>query len=406
MENRLIIKNEGFGDRQRLYLEGRLDATWSGHLDDYLNNRIREGDHRFIINMSGIQYLSSAGIRILISQYKNMKKLGGVFVLEELSKPVSDVLEMAGMKTMLTEGIIRNGKKAEDEDKSVIINGFRFSDTVINSGEMSLSLSGDPQAVFSSGYGPDSSSLIKFSGNQFSIGLGAIGSDFDDCRSRFGEYIALGDTLAYKPSDGSKLPDYLVRTGRLEPEINSLYSLTATGNFSRRMVFEPEDRSDYISLNDLAGNIAVLTGYTGFVFLSIAECGGLVGMSFNESPAEGGRLFSFPDIRDAINFTTEPAWQRMLTVSLGFCIGNPDDELKKFLRISKPGSDYYLHTHTAVFTYQALPKNEMNASALVRHLFESAILQDVMHLIYDSREISGLGDSTFRHGIAWIGKLS
>jgi hypothetical protein len=80
--------------------------------------------------------------------------------------------------------------------------------------------------------------------------------------------------------------------------------------------------------------------------------------------------------------------------------------MKFFLRPVKPGSSAYIHTHTAVFPFQALPKNETSAVRQVVCLFESSIVQDVLHLIHDSREIVGLGSSAFKQGVAWIGKFS
>jgi anti-anti-sigma factor len=103
MDNKLDIRRDVSGTEQLIFLEGRLDANWAGHLDDYLNNLVREGSYRFKLNMSGVQYLSSAGIRILVNQYKNIKKLGGLFVLESLSPAVSEVLSMVGMINILTQ---------------------------------------------------------------------------------------------------------------------------------------------------------------------------------------------------------------------------------------------------------------------------------------------------------------
>ena len=96
----------------------------------------------------------------------------------------------------------------------------------------------------------------------------------------------------------------------------------------------------------------------------------------------------------------------MLTVSLGFYSLHPEGPLKSSLRPVKPGSSAFIHTHSAVFPFQALPKQETSAGKLVLHLFESSIVQDVLHLIHDSRDIAGLGDSTFKQGVGWVGKFS
>ena len=96
----------------------------------------------------------------------------------------------------------------------------------------------------------------------------------------------------------------------------------------------------------------------------------------------------------------------MLSVSLGLYAIDPDEKTRAFLRPEKPGSSSFIHTHSAVFPYQSLPKNEKSAGKLVHHLFETSHVLDVLHLVNDSREIAGIGESIFKQGVAWIGKLS
>ena len=138
----------------------------------------------------------------------------------------------------------------------------------------------------------------------------------------------------------------------------------------------------------------------------IAENTGLVGVSLSAPPVDGKQLFQFPDIREHVNFTTEPAYPRMLTITLGFYSKEPGEVLKSFLRPVNHEASAFMHTHSAVFPYQALPKQKTGHDKLVVQLFESSIVQDVLHLINDSREIVGLGESTFKQGVAYIGKFS
>ncbi len=406
MDNKLDIRRDVSGTEQLIFLEGRLDANWAGHLDDYLNNLVREGSYRFKLNMSGVQYLSSAGIRILVNQYKNIKKLGGLFVLESLSPAVSEVLSMVGMINILTQVVSETLPVEKEEALSVDKKGYRFVNKVLSDKPMTFSVSGRPELSLSSGFIASDNLKVRFGTGKYGIGIGAIGDGFEDCKSRYGEFLGIGEALVYKPSDGSKLPDYALKTGRLEPEINSLCSLQAEGAFSNQVTFESKEPDTSLSLGDMVSGFAEISGQKRFMFLVIAESGGLVGVSLSSSPATGMNLFDFPGIRENVNFTTEPAWPRMLTVSLGFYVEEPDKAIAPFLRPVSPGSSAFIHTHSAVFPFQALPKNETSASKLVMHLFESSIVQDVMHLIYDSRDIAGLGESTFRQGVAWIGKLN
>ena len=406
MDNKLDIRREVSGSEHEIFLEGRLDANWAGHLDDYLNNLVREGSYRFKINMFGVQYLSSAGIRILVNQYKNIKKLGGLFVLESLSPQVSEVLSMVGMINILTQAA--NEVKPVEKEESLVaeIYGYRFDNKILSDKSMVFKALGQPGLSIKSGFTSSDNVKIRFGTGLYGIGIGAIGEGFDDCKNRYGEYMGIGEALVYKPSDGSKLPDYALKTGRLEPEIDSVVSLLAEGTFSNRITFDSKDVDTSLSLGDMVSGFANISGHKRFMFLTIAESAGLVGVSLSSSPTSGKNIFQFPEIRETVNFTTEPSWPRMLTVLLGFYLDRPEEKALPFLRQVSPGSSAFIHTHSAVFPFQALPKNETSPGKLVMHLFESSIVQDVMHLINDSREIAGLGESTFRQGVAWIGKLS
>jgi anti-anti-sigma factor len=406
MENKLDIRKDPPGKEQRIFLDGRLDANWAGHLDDYLNTLVREGSHRLILNMEGVQYLSSAGIRILVSQYKKIKKIGGLFILESLSNGVSEVLNMVGMRGMLTEGVPVDKLEEEVKYNFVEFSQYRFDNEMLSDTMMEVTFTGNPHLSAISGFTASDNRKITFNSGQYGLGIGAIGEGFEDCSSRYGEYLAVGEAVIYKPSDVSKIPDYIVRTGKLEPEINALCALTAAGKFSNRIIFEPVGLNGSISLEDLIGGFVRTTGYRKFVFLLIAESSGIVGVSLNTPPVGGKQLFEFPQIRENVNFTTESAYRGMLTVSLGFVATDPDELIKSFLRPVKPQSSTFIHTHTAVFPFQALPKNEKSAGKLMVHLIETSVVQDVLHLIRDSREIAGIGESTFKQGVAWIGKFS
>jgi anti-anti-sigma factor len=406
MENKMKIRKETSGTDMRIYLEGRLDANGAGYLEDYLNILIREGSYRLILNLTGVQYISSAGIRILVSQYKKIKNIDGLFVLEALSVAVSEILNMVGLKVMLTEEAHEPVRNAGQESRYQEINRYRFGLEKLSDEKMIISFTGNPQLIIDSGFTVSDNHKIKFRDNQYGLGLGAIGEGFEDCKKRYGEFIAIGESLIYKPSDGSKIPDYIVKTGSFEPEINSLYSIQAEGVFSGRITFEQIDLIKSISLEELADGFAKATGLNQFMFLVIAESDGMIGVSLNAPPVEGRKLFEYPGICEDINFTTEPAYSRMLTVSLGFYALIPEDRMKSFLRPIKHGSSVFMHTHSAVFPFQALTKNEMSAGKLVLHLLESSIVQDVLHLINDTREISGSGSSLFKQGVAWIGKIS
>lgn len=406
MENKLEIRKEPTGNEMIVFLSGRLDANWAGYLDDYLNDLVREGSHRILLDMTGVPYLSSAGIRILVNQYKKIKKIGGFFALTALSEAVAEILNMVGMKAMLTETVAEKIEPPKEVIQKVELNNYRFINEQITDQSFTVSVTGNPDLVIGAGYTSAHHQKIKGAFQKYGLGIGAFGDDFEDCKQRFGEFIAFGDVMVYKPSDGSKIPDYAIRTGSLQPEINVLYSLWAEGNFGNRITFDPIGGISSLGMGDLLNGLSKTTGLSQFVFLAIAESDGLIGVTICKSPVDHQPLLELPAIRDHVNFTTEPAFPRMLTVTLGFFLQHPPETIKPFLRQESAGSSNYVHIHTAIFPFQSLPKAATSPEQLVDHLFDSSIVQEVMHLLKDSREITGLGESTFKQGVAWVGKIN
>ncbi len=83
-------------------VRGRLDAQWAGDLDSQLSATVRGGARDLRLDMSGIIFMSSAGIRILIKQYKELAAIKGSFSVVSPSEQVRTVLEMAGLLGILT----------------------------------------------------------------------------------------------------------------------------------------------------------------------------------------------------------------------------------------------------------------------------------------------------------------
>ena len=82
-------------------LQGRVDSNSSEVLNFRLERALNEGDKQLILNMSQVEYLSSAGIRVILNTYKNAKKAGGKLGIEKPSQSVRNVLGMTALDEML-----------------------------------------------------------------------------------------------------------------------------------------------------------------------------------------------------------------------------------------------------------------------------------------------------------------
>jgi anti-anti-sigma factor len=82
-------------------VSGRLDATSSPVLDKRVADLTDSGRIKLVMNFDGLEYLSSAGMRILLSTTKKLKSNNGKFVVCEIGENVLEVIKMAGFDHIL-----------------------------------------------------------------------------------------------------------------------------------------------------------------------------------------------------------------------------------------------------------------------------------------------------------------
>ena len=79
---------------------GRLDTTTAPALDKTINEDI--GDTKnLVLDLKGLEYISSAGLRVLLSAQKKMQKIGSMKVTN-VREEVMEVFEMTGFADILT----------------------------------------------------------------------------------------------------------------------------------------------------------------------------------------------------------------------------------------------------------------------------------------------------------------
>ncbi len=83
-----------------LVVTGRIDSSNAHELGEVLNAVIDEGALQIAIDLSGLDYMSSAGLRELVSGLKRVRRSNGDIRLAEPSVRVKEVLEMAGLDTI------------------------------------------------------------------------------------------------------------------------------------------------------------------------------------------------------------------------------------------------------------------------------------------------------------------
>jgi anti-anti-sigma factor len=95
------MKIEQKGDVVVVRLQGRLDAASAPQVEQKLLGIINEGHFKLILNLAGVDYLSSAGMRLMLSISKKLRSLEGKVVACSLNDEVMEVIKMAGFHQIL-----------------------------------------------------------------------------------------------------------------------------------------------------------------------------------------------------------------------------------------------------------------------------------------------------------------
>lgn len=101
IEGLISIKEEAKGDVLILRMNGRLDAVSSPAAEHIVFDFINTGHAKLVFNFTGVDYLSSAGMRMLLSVTKKLKTMPGKLVICSVTTNVMDVLRMSGFDHVL-----------------------------------------------------------------------------------------------------------------------------------------------------------------------------------------------------------------------------------------------------------------------------------------------------------------
>ncbi len=98
----LKISERKQGDILVLGLEGRLDASTSSTLETRLSGSIASGQIKIVLDFSSLDYISSAGLRVLLMGAKRTKNASGKLALAGLKSHVREVFDIAGFSSILS----------------------------------------------------------------------------------------------------------------------------------------------------------------------------------------------------------------------------------------------------------------------------------------------------------------
>jgi anti-anti-sigma factor len=81
---------------------GRIDSTTSGVLERHLSDLVGGGERRIVVDFASVDYISSAGLRVMLTLAKKTRELRGALALCGMGNTVREVFGLAGFLPLFT----------------------------------------------------------------------------------------------------------------------------------------------------------------------------------------------------------------------------------------------------------------------------------------------------------------
>lgn len=416
-------------------LEGRLDAFEAGNLDRELNVQLRDEDAYLVLNMEGIQYISSAGIRVLLSTHKKLAGKNGQLCLSGLREYTAGVLKMVGLEGIFAahatvdeaikqiisrENIIRSEKAL---DKLPCFRRMNTSFHVFHTSDQPARLRtvGNLAKVLHATLEPEDIRQRRFSEAEYSIGLGALGGSLEDCLPLLGEMITIGGTMVWLPTDGNDTPDFLIPqkdTGEIV--ISAGVNAALEGEFNDIMLIGYDDGEKAVTIGELYEaiyDIARERKMPHSSLLGVAMVAGLDALYSSGikiapiskfTPANRGMVMDEENVAKWMDINTEPKFTGNTMISFGVGLDLTADlsALPKhlldnvfYIHPANVGSKkMLLHNHGVVFKNLKW-KYALDLEGEIRRIAREGEFVDMRHLLDTTRITRAVA------GIAYISDI-
>jgi anti-anti-sigma factor len=374
------IKHIKKGNTDVLYLTGKLDGFQSGLLEANVNEMIDAGSYRIILEMKGIQYLSSAGIRVLVMLLKKTRKLGGNIYLAEVSSYPLNVLKIAGFLK-----IFQNFDNLEEAlqsflelERSNVENDLKMEQFTVKSGTFNFrKISDEPSRLRVTGSNEDylkSQCTLDgivtepLSRLQYTLGIGALGSDPEDCFNILGELMIINNSVVWLPTDGHKIPDFLITSDvRSDINVHTAFNLSLEGDFDIVVRFNSND-PEGIQIDQLYKELFNLSKdkfskYKGMIGTVMrAEVGAVFGAGIKKAPILSNKpvncelITQKDNIRDWLDFQLDDQHTNTTALIVGIGLDLNSDKVvpdySSVFHINKESENaHYFHNHAAIFNF-------------------------------------------------------
>jgi len=98
----MTLATEKEGDTLVVALQGQINSANATAIEGELLDHLENGARKVVLDLAGLNYISSAGLRVILLLAKKLKQQGGALALCQIQPQVSEVFEISGFLSILT----------------------------------------------------------------------------------------------------------------------------------------------------------------------------------------------------------------------------------------------------------------------------------------------------------------
>jgi anti-anti-sigma factor len=380
-----------------LEIQGRIDGLTASILKRSVDQAAVDGRRNLILDFTHVSYMSSAGLRVILQSHKALNQIGGKLTLVSVPSAVMDVFNVSGMtgflqiidelKSLLTVSR-RDGESPEIIEMN--LDGITFEWRKASSYQGKFFTFGSANKLLNAEYGPADQVVLKPAEIAFGLGLAALGDDYSDYKSLFGESVVLGHHFFSYPAVVRPVVDYSYFSQQSEHSLNFFYGFGINGEFARILRFDISNNP--LSLGVLINAAGKVAETNAFGIVILATSGGIHGMHLKKAPIfenrpSSGDIFDPAHFSRWMNFSLESEEINKTIVACGIAVkadGINDPAVKCVLP-----DNTNMHLHAAVFENGLWSNNIMEFEDELLRVVKEFEPQKVLHLLPDSKLKSG-----------------
>lgn len=253
---------------------GRLDGFGAEKVNELLRSYMHEADRAVVVDMAGVDFMSSAGLRFFQTLYTTMKERNGKVAVAAVSEYPRKIFSMGGFLRVIQEfpdtgaalAALRPAGEAGGAKTAVF--------TGQGGAAATLRYASSLRAAYLGPFTEENIVEVSSPAGGYMVGIGAAGPDLAAAAPLVGEMLGIRGTVYTLPADGNGTPDYLLPEHLEGGDITlaSAFCAGVDGKFSTRLTIAA-DGLEGITVQEIVEKIAAHLNesdpeYTGvFAFL-------------------------------------------------------------------------------------------------------------------------------------------